>query len=181
MGFKNILKCAFPFLAAGASLGGPLGAMAANAVGQALGIDKVPPTPDGISDAIAAAQSKDPDALVKLKAAEQDFELQMKKLGFDTVEKLEQLDVEDRANARAREIAVKDRLPAILALLVTGGFFSLLGVLSFRAVPSDSATILNVMVGSLGTAWVGVINYYFGSSSGSAAKTQILADQASRK
>lgn len=178
MGFGSILKTAFPFISAAAGLGGPLGTMAANAVGQALGVEKVDPSPDGITAAITAAQSKDPDALLKLQDAENQFKLQMQKLGLDDAEKMAQMDVDDRANARARQIAVKDRTPAILAFTTTAGFFALLALLAYHAVPVQSEKLLDVMLGSLGTAWIGVMNYFFGSSSGSAAKTQIMAQQA---
>lgn len=173
MGFKDIFKTAFPFISAAASIGGPLGTIAASAVGKALGVEKV--QPDTIADTIAAATSKDPDAMLKLKQAEEQFQLDMAKLGFDSAEKIAEVDAADRANARSREMAIKDKTPMILAFAVTGGFFSLLWLLAFHSVPTDSVRILDVMVGSLGTAWVGVVTYYFGSSAGSAEKTKLLA------
>lgn len=178
MGFGNFLKKTVPFIASALPVGGPLATMAVNIVASKLGIDpaKIKPDVSGVESAIAEAQIKDPDALVKLQQAEQEFELQMKKLGFETAVKLEELDVADRASARAREIAVKDKSPARLAAGVTFGFFGLLALIIFIDIPTNSATVLNVMTGSLGTAWIGIINYYFGSSSGSAKKTEIMAE-----
>jgi hypothetical protein len=173
MGFQAIFKSAYPFISTAASLGGPFATMAVNAVGKALGVDNV--TPENVDDVIATATSKDPDAMLKLKQAEQDFQLQMEKLGVENIQKLEELASADRASARAREISVKDKTPAILAYFVTAGFFSLLWLLAFHSVPEESQRILDVMVGSLGTAWIGVVTYYFGSSAGSDEKTKILA------
>ena len=178
MGFKSILKTMFPFISVAASLGGPLGTMAAKTVGTALGINIPDTSEDGITKAITDAQIKDPNALIKIQQAEHDFQLQMEKLGLDSIEKLEKIASDDRVNARAREIAVKDKIPAIMAITVTAGFFGLLALMVFRNIPMDSQVIINVMVGSLGTAWVGIVNYYFGSSSGSVQKTAIMADQA---
>lgn len=172
MGFKGVLKTMFPFISAAAGMGGPLGLMAANAVGSALGVDK---PPADLEAAIMTAQTKDPDAMLKLRQAEQDFQLQMERLGLESVEKMEQIAASDRASARAREIAVRDKIPAILAIAVTAGFFGLLALLIFHAVPAESREVLSVMTGALGTAWVSIVGYYFGSSSGSAAKTQLLA------
>lgn len=173
MGFQGIFKGAFPFLAAAASIGGPAAVMATNFVGKALGIDNL--TPDRMPDAVANATTKDPDAMLKLKQAEDDFQLQMTKLGFDNAEKLLSIDAADRASARSREIAVKDKTPAVLAYGVTLGFFSLLWLLAFHSIPLESQRILDVMVGALGTAWISVVTYYFGSSLGSSEKTRILA------
>lgn len=174
MGIKSIFKSAFPFISAAASLGGPLGTMAANAVGKAIGADK-PLAADDIADAIAVATTKDPEAMLKLRQAEEDFQLQMTKLGFDSAEKIEEIQSADRANARAREIAVRDKIPAILAIAVTVGFFSLLALLAFHEIPAAAHDILMTMIGVLGSAWMGIVTYYFGSSAGSAEKTKLLA------
>ena len=62
-----------------------------------------------------------------------------------------------------------------LALLTTLGFFALLALMIFHPIPEMSKETLGIMTGTLGTAWVNIISYYFGSSSGSATKTEIMA------
>ncbi len=177
MGFKSvgsaILKTAFPFIATAAEVGGPLGMMAAAAVGNVLGI-KV--DPNNIENTITAAQAKDPDVLLKLQTAEQTFKLQAEQLGFQHVEQMEHIAAEDRASARAREIAVKDKTPMILAFSINAGFFTLLGLLIFHAVPMESKDVVIALAGVLGTMAVATNNYYFGSSSGSAAKSNTISD-----
>ena len=65
-------------------------------------------------------------------------------------------------------------LPAFLAVTTTFGFFGLLALLFFKAFPPESKEILNIVLGAVGAAWSGIINYHFGSSSGSAKKTELL-------
>ncbi len=170
----SFLKTLFPFIQAAAALGGPLGTMAANAVGSKLGIDKIDPTQAGIESAITAAV-KDPEAMAKLQKAEQEFQLQMAALGFDSVEKLAQIDAEDRASARAREIAVRDRTPAILAYSTTFGYFGLLILVNFHAIPGESSVLMPPLLESLKIVWILQMGYYFGSSRGSQAKDATIA------
>ncbi len=88
--------------------------------------------------------------------------------------KLEEINAADRANARQREASTGDKTPKIIAFSVTGGFFGVLALLAYVEVPLGTKEVLYVMVGSLGTAWTSIINYYFGSSSGSASKQALL-------
>lgn len=170
---KGFLRKVFPFISAAASLGGPAGTMAANALGAALGAT-VEPTEKGITDALSKAAAS-PDQLLAAQKAEQDFQVQMAKLGYEHVEDLEKVAADDRASARAREVSVKDKIPAILAITITVGFFALLGAMLKWSPPASNKDLLNIMLGSLGTAWVAVVTYYFGSSAGSARKDDILA------
>lgn len=59
----------------------------------------------------------------------------------------------------------KNILP-LLTVGVTLGFFGLLGYMLKEDVPAANKDILNIMLGSLGTAWISIIGYFFGSSVG---------------
>ena len=80
----------------------------------------------------------------------------------------------DRDSARQREIAVKDFTPSALALFLTSGFFGLLGWMMYESPPPASRDILNIMIGSLGTGFITMLSYYFGSSAGSANKDKTI-------
>lgn len=71
---------------------------------------------------------------------------------------------------------VKSWIPGFLAVSITLGFFGLLGLLIAHAVPTESEKPVYILTGSLGTAWVMVVSYHFGSSAGSERKTELLAD-----
>jgi hypothetical protein len=63
-------------------------------------------------------------------------------------------------------------LPPTLAIGVTVGFFGILFGLMFGQI--EHAPQIDIMLGSLGTAWTGIIAFYFGSSAGSQAKDDLL-------
>jgi len=107
--------------------------------------------------------------MVALKQAELDVQTKLAQLGFQDAEELASLADQDTANARARQIALRDRMPAFLASGVTLGFFGTLYLLS-RGVNPQAHDVMLTMVGALGTAWISVVGYYFGSSAGSARK-----------
>ena len=168
--WRALVKSIAPTI--GTALGGPLGGVAGLALSKALGIGD-----DAAKDdtALAAAvQGASPDQLLKLKQADQDFALQMQKLGFENLQALEAIAAGDRASAREREVKTSDWTPKALAISITVGFFGLLGYLCKFEPPPGSRDILNIMLGSLGSAWIGVVTYYFGSSAGSDRKTELL-------
>jgi len=162
----QVLKTVAPTLAL--AVGGPFGPIAAAAVNAALGHKEGTNDPKAIEAALLTAT---PDQLLALKKADQDFEVQMKQLGIQE----EQLQYADIANARAREVATKDWTPKVLAFIITFGFFGVLTFMIFKGVPPNGGDALLVLLGSLGTAWAGVVGYYFGSSAGSASKDKTIS------
>jgi hypothetical protein len=88
----------------------------------------------------------------------------------------------DRQASRQRDVAVNTWVAAALAAVVTIGFFTVLWFLmqprvdAKTAIPADILPVLQTLLGVLGTAWVSIISYYFGSSVGSKEKSQLLAE-----
>jgi hypothetical protein len=141
--------------------------MATKAISEAL-LGK----PDGTEDELAAAVARaTPDQLLALKKAENEFMLQMRELDID----LERISNEDRDSARNREIKTRDLTPKILAGFITAGYFGVLFYMLTHGLPTTGGSeAMLVMLGTLGTAWGGVVAYYFGSSAGSKEKTEAM-------
>lgn len=165
-------KQGFPFLATGLSLLGPPGNAAASILGSALKLDN--PTTDTVIDALGKMQLS-PDQQLALTTAEQQYKLQLQAMGFQSLKDLESVYAADRASAREMQETTRSRLPGALAVLVTIGFFGLLALTVFHTMPTASEKILDVMTGTLGTAWVSIVNFYFGRSSEGDRKTELLA------
>ncbi len=67
-------------------------------------------------------------------------------------------------------------IPGISALLVVVGFLSMIYILIFhgKEIPESVKNILCVFAGALSTTFVGLFNYWYGSSSGSKVKTELM-------
>lgn len=146
------------------ALGGPLAGMAVSAISKAIGVDEKE-VGDLISNNKLTA-----DQIAQIKVAEIELKKQEQELGLN----FEKLAVEDRNSARQMQIATRSIVPPVLAGTITLGFFGILILLLLGKVEGDNNTIL-IMLGSLSTAWTGIVAYYFGSSAGSQAKTDLLA------
>ena len=66
-------------------------------------------------------------------------------------------------------------LTAFLAIVITLGFFGIVGILLFHEVPQGSKDILGPLIGVIGAAVGTIVGYHWGSSSGSAAKSDTLS------
>ena len=161
----NLVRTVAPSIAS--AVGGPLAGMATRAISEAL-LGK----PDGSeTELVEAAAKATPEQLLALKTAEQDFVVKMRELDID----LERIANADRDSARNREVATKDWTPRVLAALVTGGYFGVLFYMLTHGLPTTGGSeAMLVMLGTLGTAWGGIMAYYFGSSAGSKAKDDLI-------
>ena len=147
------------------ALGGPLAGMAVSAISKAVGVDE-----DKVQDLISSNKMT-PDQIAQVKLAEIELKRQENELGLN----FESLAVDDRKSAREMQATTRSIVPPVLAAIVTFGFFGILGGMLFGKVSTADNTVLTMMLGSLGTAWTGIIAYYFGSSAGSQAKTDLLS------
>lgn len=163
---KTMLATVAPTLAT--ALGGPLAGVAAQAItGKLTGDAK--PDPQLVDQLLGRA---DPDDMVKLKELELEFAAQMEQAGVD----LAAVDASDRASARDRAIKMKDWTPAILGVMILGGFFGILAYILQFGLPVQGGEVLLIMIGGLATLTTQVANFFFGSSSGSKSKDGVIAD-----
>jgi len=154
------LKTIAPTIAT--ALGGPLAGLAIEAVSKAIGID-----PKDVQSTISEGKLS-ADQIMLLKQAEVQMAARAQEMGLDFAK----LSNEDRKSARDMQVATKSYLPPALAIGVTIGFFGILGGLMYGQI--QHAPQIDIMLGSLGTAWTGIIAFYFGSSAGSQAKDNLL-------
>jgi len=114
-------------------------------------------------------------SIAQVKQAEDAHREKMAELGYKSVSDLAAIAAQDTASARAREIALKDKTPAVLAAVaVSGAVLISLAIVSGKdtATAALAGTIVGYIFGELKL----VFSYYFGSSADSKAKTQIIGD-----
>lgn len=163
-GFKQVVATLAPTI--GTALLGPFGGMAGSFLASKLGV------PAGDQKALeAAVTSGDPDILLKLKQADNEFQAKMAELGIER----DKLVYDDIANARAREIAVRDTTPRNLAYLIIAFTGACIGATLAGWTKVDSA-LAGTLIGYLVAECRSTLTYYFGSSQGSKEKDATIAD-----
>jgi hypothetical protein len=156
--WKQTLAAVAPTLAA--AIGGPLAGAAVNVIGQALLGREGAYDEDMISQAVLGAT---PDQLLALKSADGDFRVQMKKL-----------DIQDRDSARKLAIDTGILPQITLSSIYTVGYFWLMFMLMSGDVkiPVDIQGLVTTLIGIMTAAQAQIMNFWFGSSSGSKEKTK---------
>lgn len=149
---------------------GPLGGVAVSAIGGILGVSEA--TTDKISAAIQAGQLT-PDQISQLKELELKYQADEKERGFRYAE----LAFKDRDSARQANVAggIQGRLfimSVILLILTLGTEVWVL----FKGYPVDIPEIIvGRVLGLMDAVAMMVLAYYYGTSSGSQTKTDLLA------
>ncbi len=182
MSFTAFAKKAAPWITTIASIAVPGAApflgIASKLLTSGLGT-AVKADPQSISDAISTAMAN-PEQLATLKKIDDDFAVQMKALDIQNIDALAQIGADDMANARQREMAVKDSTPKVLAYgIVLLAFAASVVVLSGKSLAlkdTTGATLVGVVIGYIFGEVKQVFSYYFGSSAGSDRKTELLSE-----
>lgn len=165
MDWKEILKTLAPTVAS--AVVGPLGGAAVAALGKVLCIDS--PTQDKIAKALTTGQLT-PDQVYQLQTLDRQYQENERERGFRYAD----LAFKDRDSARQMQIATHSKMPAVLTIMVTIGFFGILTLLFFNP-EMKSNEIVMIMVGQLSTVWAGCVAFYTGTTFSSASKTAALA------
>ena len=159
------LKSLAPLL--GTALGGPLGGAAASFIADKLGIKES--TVEAVTDVLSSGKMTS-EQIASLKAAEIEF----KRFCEANKIRVEEIAAADRDSARKMQMVSNSRMPATLTLLITSGFFGVLGGMFYFPEIKESAPLM-IMLGSLGTAWTSACAFWFGTTMGSQQKSNLLA------
>lgn len=162
----------------GTVLGGPVGSVVGAVIpliANALGLTPEETTPDRINSMLLT----DPTAAIKLAELEMTHKVELQKLVLQRAA----MDFADTADARKRQVdsekatGKRDYNLYILAWIIVVGFFALCAALMKIVLPPGQNDVIFMLFGSLSTSFGAVIQYFFGSSHGSAEKTRLLAEK----
>lgn len=152
----------------GTALAGPLGGAAASFIAKKLGLEDE--TVEAVTEVLNSGKMT-PEQISALKLAEVDFRkfLEANKI------KLEEIHAGDRKDARALLATVRSKMPAVLSVIVTLGYFGILTSMMLGYLKVDDSQALLLMLGSLSTAWGMVMAFWFGTTDSSGQKNALLA------
>lgn len=159
MNWKSLVGKVAPLL--GTALGGPFGGMAGKFLAEKLGVEEAE-----LEHTIVNAN---PDIMFKIKQLDHDFELEMAKLGLNK----EELAVKDRADARNMAINTTLMPQMVLATVYVISFSVIMylvfsGKAQLEGVMKDMGLYL---LGILSAGLLQIMNFFYGSSTGSKEKT----------
>ncbi|WP_309679463.1 hypothetical protein [Polaromonas sp.] len=168
MDWLSTLKSLAPTVAS--ALLGPLGGVAVSAIGGLLGVSDA--TQTKIADAIAAGQMT-PEQISQLKALELQYQANEKERGF----KYAELAFKDRDSARQANVQGGTQQHLFwLSLALLAATLGCEILVLFKGYPaSTSEIIVGRVLGLMDSVALMVLAYWYGSSSGSSHKSELLA------
>ena len=162
MGFDWLKTLATVAPTIATAIGGPLAGVAVNLATKALGIE---PSENALAEAVA---SGDPGVLLKLRNADNTFKVEMRRLDIQEKE----LNVQDRSSAR--DLAIRKGLmpQAVISTIFILAFSAVLyAVFGGVAIDEEMRDTAIYLLGILSAGIAQIMNFWFGSSSGSKEKT----------
>ena len=158
-------------------IGGPLAGTGVSALERLFGLTPEPSasTTDRMNTVAASIAGATPEQLASMRKADQDYAVAMAQAGFKDTETLASLKVQDVVSARAMQTTNKSVVPAWLTFVITIGFFGLLIGLFCFPVPEASKALIYSATGTLGTVWLVVVHFWFGSTSDTGQVNDLLA------
>jgi hypothetical protein len=170
MNWEDVIKSVAPTVAS--ALLGPLGGVAVAAIGNVLGVDA--PTQDKIAKVVESANLT-PEQIGKLKELELEYQENERVRNF----KYAELVFADRDSARKANVAGSTQLPLFwLSLVILAGTIGTEGYVLFHGYPKEVPDmVVGRVLGLMDSVAVMVLSYWYGTSSGSAQKTELLTQQ----
>lgn len=171
------LKSIAPTIAT--ALGGPLGGLAVEAVGKALGMSEA--TKEKVTEVLSSGNVS-MEQMAAIKQAESELALKFKELGI----KEQQMYVDDTKDARKTHGGDPKVFKLGLMVLLTfaagvGSIMWLMYKILVEGMKTDPSTVavvftmIGTVIGYLAANAQQVISYYFGSSAGSKEKSDAMA------
>lgn len=159
---------------------GPLGGMGVSAIEKVFGITPQSSTSldERTTAAAAAIAGATPDQLIALKKADQDFQVQMKELGFKDTETLASLAVQDRSSARTMEVSTRSIMPPLFGMaIILGSLGAAAAILAGKVAYANTteATMVGTVIGYLFSEAKAVLAFYFGSTHDTEQVNDLLA------
>lgn len=133
----------------GSVLGSPLAGIGISLLSSVFGVDSAD------SNKLLEAIKNDPDAILKIKQLEYSHKAAL----LDIQSKNYATEVDDRKNARNREIVLRDHVPTFLAL----GFLIIYALIQIYCVTHDNS-VNDIISARLQDILIMIISYYFGSA-----------------
>lgn len=173
--WKGTIGKVAPVLAGLIPGGGVIAAPLVAGLCQLCGLEPSPENAEKAAEQIASG-SLTGEQLIKLKQLESDAKAKMAELGFTHETDMARIAAGDLDSARRRNVEMRDSTPMWGFYFTSAGFFGLLTVLIFHAVPDGSRDLLCAMIGALGTAWTMEVKFFYGGGNSDSGMQAMLAE-----